>query len=96
MAVPNVVNMTQAAATTAITNASLAVGAVTTAWSTTVPAGSVISQNPTVGTQVTIGSAIALVVSSGPPPVSVDVAVDRVIFSDGRGTRTTPATMTSR
>ena len=39
-------NLTQAAATTAIGNAGLTVGAVTTASSTTVPAGSVISQNP--------------------------------------------------
>jgi beta-lactam-binding protein with PASTA domain/subtilisin family serine protease len=95
VAVPNVVNMTQAAATTAITNAGLAVGAITNASSTTVPAGSVISENPTAGTQVAIGSAVALVVSSGPPPVVTDVAVDRVVASDGRGTRTTPAFSTS-
>jgi len=93
--VPDVVTMTQAAATTAITNTNLAVGAVTTASSTSVPAGSVISQTPTAGTLVTINTAIALVVSSGPPPVSTDVAVDRVISSDGRGTRTTPAFSTS-
>jgi beta-lactam-binding protein with PASTA domain len=95
VAVPNVVNMTQAAATTAIMNAGLAVGAITTASSTTVPAGSVISENPTAGTQVAIGSALALVVSSGPLPVVTDVAVDRVVASDGRGTRTTPAFSTS-
>src|SRR5262249_52930949 len=67
VAVPNVVGLTQAAATTAITNANLVLGTVTTQSSTTVPAGSVISQNPTAGTQIVIGSAVALVVSSGPP-----------------------------
>ena len=46
VAVPNVVNLTQAAATSAITGASLIVGTVDNASSATVPAGSVISQNP--------------------------------------------------
>jgi beta-lactam-binding protein with PASTA domain len=70
VATPNVVGQTQAAATTAITGANLVVGTVTTATSTTVPAGSVISQNPAAGTQVAIGSAVALVVSSGLPQVA--------------------------
>ena len=68
VAVPNVVNLTQAAATTALGNAGLTLGTVSTASSTTVPAGSVISQNPGAGTLVAPGSAVALVVSSGPPP----------------------------
>ncbi|HXI29238.1 MAG TPA: PASTA domain-containing protein, partial [Vicinamibacterales bacterium] len=71
VAVPNVVGLTQAAATTAITNANLIVGTVTTQSSTTVPSGSVISQNPTSGTQAVVGSAVNLVVSSGPPQVAV-------------------------
>src|SRR4029077_8928732 len=71
VAVPNVVGLTQAAATTAITNANLTLGTVTTQSSTTVPSGSVISQNPTSGTQVATGSAVNLVVSSGPPQVAV-------------------------
>src|SRR5207237_7332183 len=37
----------------------------------TVPAGSVISQTPIAATQVTVGSAVALVISSGPPQVAV-------------------------
>ena len=45
----------QAAATTSLTGAGLAVGTVTTASSPTVPAGSVISQNPTSGTSVAAG-----------------------------------------
>jgi len=67
VAVPNVVGLTQAAATTAITNANLVVGTVTTQSSTTVPSGSVISQTPTSGTQVAVGSSVNLVVSSGAP-----------------------------
>jgi VWFA-related protein len=70
VAVPNVVNQTQAAATTTLTGAGLALGAVTQASSATVPSGSVISQNPAAGTSVAAGSAVALVVSTGPvaPP----------------------------
>jgi beta-lactam-binding protein with PASTA domain len=73
-AVPNVVGQTQAAATTLIVNAGLTLGAVTTAASTAVPPvprGSVISQNPvasvSVATRVPPLSAVAIVVSSGPP-----------------------------
>ncbi|MBK6452555.1 MAG: PASTA domain-containing protein [Proteobacteria bacterium] len=71
VAVPNVVNMTQAAATTAISFAGLAIGTVSTESNATVPSGSVISQNPTAGTNVAAGSAVAIVVSTGavaPPP----------------------------
>jgi VWFA-related protein len=70
VAVPNVVNQTQAVATTTLTGAGLALGAVTQSSSATVPSGSVISQNPAAGTNVAAGSAVALVVSTGPvaPP----------------------------
>ena len=70
VAVPDVVNRTQAAATTALTGAGLALGAVSQQSSATVPSGSVISQNPAAGTGVAAGSAVALVVSTGPvaPP----------------------------
>ena len=71
VATPNVVGQTQAAATAAITSAGLTLGTVTTASSTTVPSGSVISQNPAAGTQVATGSAVALVVSTGSPQVAV-------------------------
>jgi VWFA-related protein len=73
VAVPNVVNMTQAAATTSITFAGLAVGTVSTESNATVPSGSVISQNPASGTNVVAGSAVAILVSTGPvtpPPPS--------------------------
>jgi len=74
--VPNVVNLTQAAATTAITGAGLTVGTVTQASSATVPVGSVISQNPGAGASVAPGSAVNLVVSNGPAPVSVPNVVN--------------------
>ena len=69
VAVPNVVNQTQAAATAAITGAGLVLGTVSQQSSTTVPAGSVISQNPSAGTSVSLGSAVSLVVSTGPVAV---------------------------
>ena len=72
VAVPNVVGMTQAAATTAITSAGLVVGTVNTQYDAAIPAGQVISQSPTAGTNVAVGSAVDLVVSLGPaPPVTV-------------------------
>jgi len=93
VSVPNTVNLTQTAATTAITGAHLVVGTVSNASSATVPAGSVISQNPAAGTQVQSGSAVALVISSGPPVVPP--AVDKTISSDGSGKRTTSSFSTS-
>src|SRR4029079_18972867 len=69
--VPNVVGLTQASASSAITGAGLVVGGVTMSASSTVPAGIVISQSPIAGSQVAAGSAVALVVSSGPAQVAV-------------------------
>ena len=63
--VPNVVGNTQAAAQTTITSAGLTVGTVTTANSATVSIGRVISQTPPAGSNVSAGSAVALVVSLG-------------------------------
>ena len=69
--VPNVVGMAQANAQSAINASNLFVGMVTTASSSTVPAGSIISQNPSAGIAAVQGSSVNLVVSSGPPTVSV-------------------------
>src|SRR2546430_10848186 len=63
--VPNVVGQTQAAATSAITGAGLTVGAVTMQSSSTVAAGSVITDSQPGGTKVASGSAVNLVVSTG-------------------------------
>ena len=71
VAVPNVVGDTQAAATTAITGAGLVVGTVSTASSSTVASGNVISESPSAGTSVNSGSAVNLVVSTGPAQVAV-------------------------
>ncbi len=66
--VPNVVGLTQAAATTAITNANLVLGIVSVVNDPFVPVGNVISQNPLAGSSVFTGSAVNLVVSAGPAP----------------------------
>jgi hypothetical protein len=63
--VPNVVGLTQAAGTSAITAAGLTLGTVTTASSATVAAGSVISQSPPAGNSAASGSPVSLVVSTG-------------------------------
>jgi beta-lactam-binding protein with PASTA domain len=62
---PNVVGQAQAAATAAITGASLTVGAITRQCSNTVQSGLVISQNPAAGAQAPFGSAVSLVLSTG-------------------------------
>lgn len=67
--VPNVVNMTQAAATTAITGAKLVVGTTVEQPSMTIAAGRVISQDPVPGTSVARGAAVNLVVSTGWMPL---------------------------
>ena len=77
VSVPNAVGRSEAAATTAITGAGLALGNVTRAYSATMPAGDVISQDPAAGTSVAPGTAVDLVVSRGPEPVSVPNAVGR-------------------
>ncbi|GJL57658.1 MAG: hypothetical protein NPIRA03_05150 [Nitrospirales bacterium] len=63
--VPNVEGLTQPAAQTAITNAGLTVGTVTTATSSTKEIGTIIRQTPPAGDNVAPGSAVALVVSLG-------------------------------
>ncbi len=68
--VPDVVGMTQAAATTAITNATLVLGTVTEAYSDTAPVGEVINQTPAAGLDAAAGDAVDLVVSKGVDPAS--------------------------
>ena len=71
VAVPNVIGETQAAASMAITGAGLVVGAVTQRSSNTVASGDVISESPAASTNVASGSAVNLVVSTGPMQVAV-------------------------
>jgi len=68
--VPGVVGQVQSAAEAVLTGAGLTVG--------TVPSGTVISQNPISGASVTAGSAVNLVVSSGPALVIVPGVVSQV------------------
>ena len=102
VAVPDVTNQTQATASAILTAARLTTGAITAASSTTVPAGVIISQSPAAGATVAVGSAVALVISSGPqgevpppPPAPTAPVVDKTVFSDGLGTRTTAAFSTT-
>ena len=88
VAVPTVVNLTQAAATTAIVNASLVVGAITSANSATIAAGNVISQNPAAAALVAPGSAVALVISLGPAGTGPTVVASVTSAVNGRGNQT--------
>ncbi|MCK4959530.1 MAG: PASTA domain-containing protein, partial [Planctomycetes bacterium] len=69
--VPDVVGLAQATAESDIVAAGLVVGTVTTAYSGSVPAGDVISQNPVGSTSVEIGSSVDIEVSLGLAPVTV-------------------------
>jgi len=71
VAVPDVVGLSQASAEAAIVGAGLAVGSITTANSDTVPAGDVISQDPTAGTTVAPNAPVNLVVSLGAATIAV-------------------------
>jgi hypothetical protein len=64
--VPNVVGYTQADAMTAITAAGLFMGTLTQEYDATIPTGSVISQNPSSGTNVPTDTAVNLTLSKGP------------------------------
>ena len=77
--VPDVVGISQSDAETMVTGAGLLVGDVTTASSSTVPEGDVISQSPTAGTSVPLDSAVDLVVSIGEQS-------ELIIDNDGPGT----------
>ena len=73
--VPDVVGLPQSQAEAAIVAATLAVGAITSQSSATVPAGEVISQNPVNPTLVDTGSAVDIVVSTGPPASSTSIDI---------------------
>ena len=63
--VPNVIGLTQAAATQAILNAGLLVGNVTTVNSPTIPIGRVVASDPRSGFTLPAGSRVDLVISLG-------------------------------
>jgi eukaryotic-like serine/threonine-protein kinase len=68
--VPDLSGMTQADAQTALTDAKLTLGNVTTEPSTDVASGEVIRQDPAAGNKVAQGTAVNIVVSSGSPTPS--------------------------
>ena len=68
--VPDLTNLTQAAAQTALADAGLLLGVVTPEQSSIVPSGQVIRQDPAAGAAVAKGSAVNIVVSSGSPSPS--------------------------
>jgi hypothetical protein len=74
--VPDVVGQDQASATTELETA-LFVVSVQNAYSSTVAAGNVISQNPTAGTQRPEGSVVFIVISLGDEPVSTNKGAGR-------------------
>lgn len=84
-AIPNVVGMTQANATAAITAASLT-AAVTTAFHPTVVSGKVISQTPFPGLIVVSGTEVSIIVSAG---VQASRAVEIVTAPFDMGIRQT-------
>ena len=62
------VPLSQAAAEAAITAAGLTVGTISHSYSMTVPAGDVISQNPSAGSSAPLGAFVDITVSDGPYP----------------------------
>ena len=76
--VPDVTGQPQATAEAAIVAATLTVGNVTSAYSDTVAAGNVISQNPIGGTSVLPGTNVDLVISLGVEPVLVPDVVNQL------------------
>jgi beta-lactam-binding protein with PASTA domain/predicted Ser/Thr protein kinase len=94
--VPDLTNRTQDAAQTALVDAGLQLGAVTLEPSTTVPSGQVIRQDPAAGVEVTKGSAVNIVVSSGSPSPSplASPTTSMVTIPDVYGMDSTRATDT--
>ena len=75
--VPRVVGSTLAAATADVQGAGLVRGAVSRAYSSTVPTGAVLSSDPAAGTKVRPGAAVALVLSRGIEQVAIPVVRGR-------------------
>ncbi len=68
VAAPDVVDSPEADAAAAIEAAGLSVGAITDAYDETIVAGNVVSQSPSAGMEVDMGSAVDFVISDGPTP----------------------------
>jgi eukaryotic-like serine/threonine-protein kinase len=68
--VPDLSGLSQNDAQVALADAGLVLGVVTSETSTTVPAATVVRQDPVFGTKVDVGSAVNIVLSSGSPSPS--------------------------
>jgi hypothetical protein len=88
------VGLNQVAAGATITGATLTVGTIDMGNSDTVSAGSVMSQNPASVTTVLPGSAVNLIVSLGPEPVTGELSSS--LLSDAYGLVTTGTTIKAR
>ncbi len=75
--VPQVVGLDRENAAVALTAAGLQVGGSTESYDPTASVGTVVSQDPTAGAGVQKGSAVAIVVSTGPQPVAVPDVVGK-------------------
>lgn len=93
LTVPDIVGDTEAAAESAITGAGFTVGTITTAYSSTVPTGDVISQDPAAGASAAPASPVAFVVSLGPPPASISISPTTATVALGASADFTYATV---
>ncbi len=69
--VPDVFGKPQSSAQSLLASTGLTTGTITTGYSETVIPGNVMAQSPAAGTQVAQGSAVDLIISSGPAPVTL-------------------------
>lgn len=83
--VPNLYNMSEAAAKQAITDAKLSVGSITTEFNSEVPAGNVIRQSISANTETTEGTVVDFVVSAGVKAVTYTGNVSGSIICDDEG-----------
>ncbi|MGY6501410.1 MAG: Stk1 family PASTA domain-containing Ser/Thr kinase [Acidimicrobiales bacterium] len=83
-AVPDVVNQTQATAESRLDQAGFN-PQVTFATSGSVPNGSVISQSPSAGTELEVGSSVSIVVSTGPGTTTTTTAPTTTTTADEGG-----------
>ena len=93
--VPGLAGVSQITAATTLGQVGLNVGTVTQAPSTQYGAGTVISTTPAVGTQVAPGTAVNLVVSSGPPPPTTTTTSSSTTTTTSPSSSTTTSSSTS-
>lgn len=71
VAVPSVTGQSQSSATAELTNAGLTIGTVTTQSDSSITNGHIISQSPASGSNISTGSVVDLVISSGVASITV-------------------------